>query len=341
MEKRFIVQKGTIDEWEIASSIEGNLESKNLVLMVHSGGYDRDENGFYPVLENGKIKKEWKDGKNKIVLTKKPYGNYQRLSGELQAENLDCCIVRIDVRNHGASTKNGQMDERETSWERFARDLSSVIDKVEEEFGSKSIHLVGTCLGALICQYYVTGTGRNESEPMKNRGNVKSLTFISPLSTQVLSTENPKTELSKKRRKTIYEEGKKFTLMKGLFEGKETIEEAKRNADLTEKVAQLEIPTLLITSKTDRLIPFEMTKQIIDCMKKYNPNFQEVILKRSEQNGFTVKDWEEDDEVNTHGFADHCFYDPESSDICLRIETSFLKEQLEKEKELEHFYRKF
>lgn len=84
MEDFIIVQKGTKDEWNIGYTLEGNMSSNNLVVMVHGGGYDRDENG-------------------KTILIKKPYGNYQRLSYELQVNDIDTAILRIDLRNHGKS----------------------------------------------------------------------------------------------------------------------------------------------------------------------------------------------------------------------------------------------
>ena len=100
MEDFIIVQKGTKDEWNIGYTLEGNMSSNNLVVMVHGGGYDRDENGFYPCIENGTVKR---DENGKTILIKKPYGNYQRLSYELQVNDIDKAILRIDLRNHGKS----------------------------------------------------------------------------------------------------------------------------------------------------------------------------------------------------------------------------------------------
>ena len=91
MEDFIIVQKETKDEWNIGYTLEGNISSNNLVVMVHGGGYDRDENG-------------------KAILIKKLYGNYQRLSYELQANDIDTAILRIYLRNHGKSLVNGKMD---------------------------------------------------------------------------------------------------------------------------------------------------------------------------------------------------------------------------------------
>ena len=48
MEGFITVQKGTKDEWNIGYTLEGNILSNNLVIM---GGYDRNENVFYPCME--------------------------------------------------------------------------------------------------------------------------------------------------------------------------------------------------------------------------------------------------------------------------------------------------
>ena len=50
-----IVQRGTKNEFPLRYTLEGNLESKNLMVMIHGGGMDHHEKGFYPTFdENGK-----------------------------------------------------------------------------------------------------------------------------------------------------------------------------------------------------------------------------------------------------------------------------------------------
>lgn len=312
MEEKIIAQKGTIDEWPIYGCLEGNIESKNLVLMIHGGGYDRNENGIFPVMENGKPKKEESNGKSRMIYTNKPYGNYERLSTELQADEIDCAIFRMDVRNHGRSTNNGKMDTRDTEWTRFSRDLSSVIKYLKDKYGYENIHLVGTCMGALIAQYYIAGIGANKDDYMEERQNLRSATLISPLAPQMLCTTNPAHGFGYKKAEMIRNgEISQFTKMKGLFEGRKTLKEAEEHLDLAQRVAKTELPIMYISSPTDRIIPIDQTLEVINDMQ-VNPNFtSELLLK---------------DEIR--GLSDHCFYDPQSSDACLRTIVPFIENQI-------------
>lgn len=46
--EKLIVQKNTVDEFPIAYTLDGNLNSKNLIVMLHGGGMDHHEKGAYP-----------------------------------------------------------------------------------------------------------------------------------------------------------------------------------------------------------------------------------------------------------------------------------------------------
>lgn len=318
MEENIVVQSGTSDEWNISGSLEGNINSKNLVIMIHGGGYDRHENGIYPVISDGKPKKELKGDRLVSVFEKKPYGNYDRLSIELQARDIDTAIFRYDVRNHGKSLVNNEMDTRDTSWERFARDLSSIIKYLKFKYGYENIHLVGTCMGALTAQYYITGSGKNETIDMNDRDSVKSVTLISPLANEILCTNNEKHGFNYIKTQSIVNgEVKQFTKMKGLFEGIETVNEARRNLDLPEKVASTMLPIKYVVSYSDRLIPSDVSMRIIETMKS-NPNFEYSILNKEE----------------IRGAADHCFYDPQSSDACLLECTNYLENMIVRDNQL-------
>lgn len=103
--------------------------------------------------------------------------------------------------------------------------------------------------------------------------------------------------------------------MKGVFEGLTTLKEAENNIGIYSELAKTEISTMFISSYTDRLLPAEITKLIIDSSLSINPNFDSFIIDKGEH----------------RGDADHCFYDPQSSDILLRKCIEQLPIELEKE----------
>lgn len=303
MEVYVKVQENTIDEWYIGYTLEGNIKSKNLVIMVHGGGYDRDENGLYPCKINNTIKR---DNNGKAILISKPYGNYQRLSYELQARDIDTAILRIDLRNHGKSLYNNKMDTRDTLFKRFANDLDSLIEYFINKYNYQNIHIVGTCAGALTTIYYLA----NKESPT----NIKSLTLVSPLSPMVICTTNPNHGFNYKKNMAILnKEVKQFTKMKGMFEGIETLKEAKDNMNIYEKLDK-DIPIYYIVSPTDRMIPYDISLSIIDKLKNY-PWFNYIIINSKE----------------IRGNADHCFYDPQSSDKLLTLCTDILTKEINKD----------
>lgn len=300
------VQAGTKDEWKIGYTLEGNINSNNLVVMVHSGGYDRDENGLYPYMSNGK---PLKDEKGKTLFTKNPFGNYQRLSYELQAEGIDTAILRIDLRNHGESLVNGKMDTRDTSFLRFSKDLDDVITQIKNTYNYQNIHIVGTCAGALTAIYYIA----NKIDTT----NIKSLLLISPLSPNVLCTTNPNHGFNYKKNMMILNgEITQFTKMKGILEGITTIKEAQDNLNIYERLDK-GIPIHYLISPTDRILPYDISLEIVKKLSKYD--------------WFTYNTFF-DKEVK--GQADHCFYDPQSSDALLIESMNFLSEQLIKKEKI-------
>lgn len=91
-ELEFLMSDGLL----IRGTIEGNRTSNHLVVMLHSGGYDRHERGVK------EVSKDEISGMKKIEYYN-AYGNYDYLSNLLKQ---DACILRIDQRNHGQSGKN-------------------------------------------------------------------------------------------------------------------------------------------------------------------------------------------------------------------------------------------
>ena len=311
-----IVQKGTENEFPIAYTLEGNLHSKNLLVMIHGGGMDLHEQGVYPFFDHeGKPVKHMIDGKMKTVLFKQHIGNYDRIAGELEALDIDALIVRIDLRNHGASVlENGEMDKRDTSVLRFSGDVADVIQSVVEEFEIENIHLHGTCMGGLVSQCVAVGLTTSKTKEYMNK--IRSLFLNCPLAFEILGTMDPNDGFNYQKNKMILDgpNGTQFTKMKGLFEGKATLKESSLYFDLPEKVASLQLPTFYLYGKNDQLIPSEKSRFILERMKAINPNITSFEM----------------DVVNSHGVAQHCLYSPQCADMYLRLATQFYEDKIQK-----------
>ena len=74
----------------LKGSLLDNENSKDLIIMLHSGGYERIEHGVKEI-----------NGPEKIYYN--PEGNYTYLSNYLAQ---DASILLFDQRNHGQSGKN-------------------------------------------------------------------------------------------------------------------------------------------------------------------------------------------------------------------------------------------
>lgn len=318
--EKFIVQQGTENEFPIAYTLEGNLNSNNLVVMIHGGGMDHHEQGYYQVFDaNGKVVKKMVDGKAKTVLTKQHIGNYDRIATELQTLENSPLIIRIDLRNHGESLlPGGLMDERDTLISRMAGDVVEVINHVMEEHNIENIHLFGTCLGGLVSECIATGLTNSKNTEYLNK--IKSLFLNCPLSFQNLCTFDPNDKFNYEKTIAIINgpDGIQFRKMRGMFEGKETIKEAQRINDLPERVGNLHIPIHYVYGENDRLLPAAFSEQILNRMLSVNPQIEHVKLNM----------------VNSHGYADHCLYSPQCSDQLLLEATKFYADILEKQRTL-------
>ena len=137
MHEVITVQKFSENEWLIDGILEGNQNAQNVVIMLHEGGYNRDENGLFPVIEGSAIKKE----NNKIIFQTKSYGNYEILTNSL-IKNDDFATFRYDLRNHGKSLVNDKMDKRDTLYMRLAKDLRDVIKYLKNKYSFKKIYFI-------------------------------------------------------------------------------------------------------------------------------------------------------------------------------------------------------
>lgn len=302
-----IVQRGTENEFPLRYTLEGDLNSKNLMVMIHGGGMDHHEKGFYTTFdENGKPVKKMINGKMKTVLNEQHIGNYDRMVGELEAIEADTLIVRVDLRNHGESLlPDGTMDERDTSVLRFAGDILDLIHQIEEEREIENIDLVGTCIGGLIAECIATGTTTCNHEDTVEK--IRSLFLNCPLSFHALTSTDPTDTFNYNKNKEILA-GKRFTKMKGMFEGKETFLEGLYHLDMPELVAS--VPNLKIFylfGADDRLLKQEKSTAILKEMLKVNPNIEYYKMTQE----------------NSHGYPDHCLWSPQCSDLFLRIAMNF------------------
>lgn len=269
------------DNLIIKGQIEGNLESDNLIVMLHSGGYDRHERGVKEIKENQKIYYN-------------PLGNYDYLVNLLKQ---DYTILRIDQRNHGQSGKNIDIDKlsaalnqldvtgedikkivrlelardkkglglfitkypkikkivnkppiKDLSFIQMKDDLAEVMKALPQKIGKefKTIDYVGTCMGTVVLGLYLK----------ENIKKANSLTLFSPLYTFDYSfTNTPEDAGLLAKKKQVIESGKQFRLGNAV-EGKSTYDEVARFSDeFIENLKNLDIPTYCIQGTSDVLVP--------------------------------------------------------------------------------------
>lgn len=300
-EVKFVMSDGLV----IRGSLEGDLDSDNLVVMLHSGGYDRHEQGVK------EVKKNPETGKTEKVFYN-PQGNYDYLTTMLKD---DYCILRIDQRNHGKSGKNvdvQKLDERlsefnlsesktqeivkalhernnikinefatsddinmllhrpplkNMSFVEMSKDLEEVMKQLPEVAGRSfnSVDYVGTCMGTVVLGLYL--------ENEKNRENVNSITLFSPLYTFDYSfTKTPEDAGLLSLKKQVIESGKQFRFGNAV-EGKSTYDEVDSFSDeFIENLKKLDIPTFCIQGQSDVLVPekeqFKLFTEIMNSRKQ-------------------------------------------------------------------------
>ena len=287
MEKIFKLSDGLI----LRGTLIENEFSSDLVIMLHSGGYERSEHGV----------KKTQDGKIEYY---NPEGNYIYLSNYL---NSEASILMFDQRNHGKSGKNidsprmykaiksidknidakiiikalrekndtllsSITDERiqklikrpiikDMSFIEMAHDLKEVIEEINKDGRFKNIHLVGTCMGGLVSALYLI-----------NYPNiVKSLTLFSPLYLfdQVFLHPVNKFGIHKQE---IITSGKQYR-MGNAVEGPNTIAEiASIRKYFYQGLFKLDIPIFCIQGINDTLVPAYAQNALFASLKKYHDN---------------------------------------------------------------------
>lgn len=302
MNETINVQKFSENEWQIQGILTGNIQSKTVVILSHEGGYDKNENGLYPVIENNTIKKI----DNRTVFSRKKYGNYEILTNSLN-ENNDVATFRYDLRNHGNSLEGDSYDRRDMLYMRYAKDLRDIVKYLKNKYDFQNFCFIGTGVGSLINEYYLTKLWDRSFI-------VKSVVSIAPLTPQVIYNKDPNNKFIYQKQVNILTNKKQFTGIKGIFEGPKTLYEAEENYNITSEYAHLQIPTLYILSSQDKLYPSSVILPAIEQAKEINSHAIIEILSKQ----------------HDYGATDHGFYDPDSSNMMLELVYLFLTDNLKK-----------
>ena len=289
----------------IRGTLEGNIYSDNLIVMLHSGGYDRHERGVKEVKQN-------KETGEKEITYYNPLGNYDYLADYLKLE--DYCIFRIDQRNHGLSGKNidtkqnkaklmglnvnendintiitALLERNKTVLNKYATenpDLKEIIQKpllkdmsfIQMKNDFKAVmEMLPAKIGKEFESIDYIGTcmgtvvlGLYLSE---NPNKANSLTLFSPLYTFESSFLNPpKNSGFRFEKKEIIKQGKQFR-MGNAVEGISTYKEVENfSKDFLYNIAKLNIPILCIQGLNDNLVPKEEQRKIFGDIIKYREN---------------------------------------------------------------------
>lgn len=290
MHEVITVQKFSENEWLVDGILEGNSNAQNLIIMLNEGGYTKDENGVFPVIKNNIIQK--KD--NKIIFQTKKYGNYEILVNTI-IKDQKFCTFRYDLRNHGQSLVNGKMDKRDTLYTRLAKDLRDVLKYLKNKYSFQKIYFIGTGVGALTIEYYLT---KLNEIPIND---IKKVYLICPNSPQIIYNVNPKYQFIYQKQEYLLQHNEQFTKVKGIFEGKKTLYEAEENYNIEIEYAKLQLPTIYFLSTTDKLIPIEIYLKILAQVQKINAQIEYEIISK----------------IIDYGNTDHGLYDNESSTYVL------------------------
>ncbi len=288
----------------IRGSIGGNASANDLVIMLHSGGYDRRERGV-----RGKVHTE--NGVEKIYFEE--LGNYEYLSKYLAN---DTTILAIDQRNHGESGKNIDSEKLSADVKEIVpsitdevitniilafkrKDKKAVKEYVEnlnvsDELKKKlqeylkfppikdmSFLLLAKDLEEVISQVNKDGRFQNVHlvgtcmgglvsalYTMDNPDKVKSLTLFSPLFTLEQAFMKPKLE-KQIDKKAVVDSGKQFR-MGNAVEGLSTYEEVDKILKYFKKgLSELNIPIFCIQGVDDKLISYLDQSELFEFLKQY------------------------------------------------------------------------
>lgn len=278
----------------IKGTLMGNVTSSDIVIMFHSGGYDRREKGVCEVIKT-------EQGNRKIYYNER--GNYEYLSDLLKR---DAAILLIDQRNHGKSGKNideekmrsaiSSIDQnisdeesqlildslkkkcldklsfitneqlqklihhpiiKDMSFLEMSEDLEEIIEEMKRHY--TNIHLVGTCMGGLVASLYA----------LEHEKNIQSLTLFSPLFTFDSTFLHPDNEFAIHKSKLIAA-GNQFR-MGNAVEGPKTYQEiAYIRQAFYEQLNKINIPIFCIQGVEDQLVLEKAQENIFRKFKEYH-----------------------------------------------------------------------
>ncbi len=287
------------DNLIIRGVLEGKIEANDLVIMLHSGGYDRNERGV----------KQNKNGKKCFY---NPRGNYEYLSDILKS---DAAILRIDLRNHGLSGKNIdtlkmlellkefnitslnarlicslllqndkiklkevieglKLDDKDkmelkqlvkrpiikdSSFYQMRDDIKEILEQIGGNY--QNYHFVGTCMGGLISALYI----------MDNPLKVKSLSLFSPLFTldQAFLRSDSNDTFSYHKRQVI-KNGGQFR-MGNQVEGIKTYQEvASFRPMFYENLKKINVPICAFQGVEDKLVNALEQEKIFAFIENYH-----------------------------------------------------------------------
>lgn len=297
MEELIQVQRYSENECYISGFYEGNTKATYLVIMVHDGGNNKDENGAFPIVEDSNFKKI----QGKIEFQEKEYGNYEILSNTLTLKD-EFGVFRYDLRNYGDSKLDNTVDKRDMLYERYAKDLRDIIKYLRNKYPFKKVSFVGTGVGGLIIEYYLTKYLELPKEMMGKA------VFICPNSPKIIYNLDSKYSFSYQKYDYILKTNKQFTKIKGIYEGLKTIYEAENNYNLDIEYASKMIPSLFILSLQDKMYPWEVLTSEIENIKRINKDVELEV-------------------INTLEGAFHGIYDYQSSNYMLMKVYEYLKEE--------------
>lgn len=292
------------DNLVIKGTFLGNYQASDLIVMLHSGGYDRREKGVKAKNFQGKVYYN-------------AVGNYELLSGMLKNE---AAILLIDQRNHGHSGKNIDVQAMQHALKNIDNSLSDeTIALINQFLKAKDTEALLTYINQLklpdlvkekilkLCQkplvndlsfltmkddlqeilnelkqkndfkrVHLVGTCMGglvaSLYALENPSQVQSLTLFSPLFTFASTFLEPDNDFAKHKYDTIYS-GKKFR-MGNAVEGLKTYEEIYHISQyFYHDLFKTDFPVFCIQGVEDKLVPAKAQEKIFQEFKNYRETF--------------------------------------------------------------------
>ena len=291
----------------IKGTLLGNKTSSNLIIMLHSGGYNHLERGVEKVINTPDARK---------IIYYNNRGNYEYLTAELKE---DAMILLIDQRNHGESGKNIDIPKMLVALKKISDFDNSIISNIINSLLKKDKDTLKKIVASLpledskkvllqellkrpilkdmsfikmqddlsevieqmqtLYQFsaiHLVGTCMgglvSTLYALNNPNMVKSLTLFSPLFTFDYSFFHPSDDFTKNKLAVIAA-GRQHR-MGNAVEGPKTIEEiTKIKKDFYDRLNNLDIPIFCIQGLEDTLVPARDQNVIFKELKTYHDKY--------------------------------------------------------------------